>query len=227
MKHNVYVISADRYQNLPFNEKQKANYVFCVKKGQLKLYQQVGCKNVYETGSLMQSRNFALEHAFAENKMCVQLSDDLKHIKRNKNFGNPDKLETDFVVQDIVTLFAKTQGVKLLGVPPTDNHFFAKKQVLENGFCVGDALFVKPSKPRFDEKLTLKEDYDFTLQHIDAYGICLRYQRYLWTFKHYTNQGGAVGYRTESEELRNINYLRAKWGIKIKLNPKRKNEILI
>ena len=64
MKHNVYVISANRYNDLPFNAKQKEQYIFCVKNGQSKLYKQNGCKNVYDTGNLMDSRNFAFRPRF-------------------------------------------------------------------------------------------------------------------------------------------------------------------
>ena len=58
MTHNVYVISAGRYDKLPFNEEQKKNYIFCVKNGEGKLYKENGCLNVYETGNLMDSRNY-------------------------------------------------------------------------------------------------------------------------------------------------------------------------
>ena len=88
-------------------------------------------------------------------------------------------------------------------------------------------LFVKPCNLYFDESLTLKEDYDYTLQHLQAYGNCFRYQKYLFSFEHYKNKGGAVDYRTDGEEEKNIAYLRRKWKEKIKMNPKRKNEILI
>ena len=70
MKHNVYVISAGRYDKLPFDKKQKEKYIFCVKNGEGKLYEENGCKNVYETGNLMKSRNFALDHAFKNKKIC-------------------------------------------------------------------------------------------------------------------------------------------------------------
>ena len=174
MKHNVYVISAGRYDKLPFDKKQKEKYIFCVKNGEGKLYKENGCKNVYETGNLMKSRNFAL----------------------------------------------------LLGIPPTDNYFFANKIVSTNTFCIGDMLFIKPNELRFDEQLTLKEDYDYTLQHKER-GDVIRYQKYLFTFEHYSNKGGAVDVRDDEEEQKNIQILKSKWGDKIKLNPKRKNEILI
>ena len=88
-------------------------------------------------------------------------------------------------------------------------------------------IFVKPCDVFFDEKLSLKEDYDYTLQHLQKYGNCFRYQKYLFTFDHYTNKGGAVDYRTNDEEQKTIRYLMSKWGDKIRLNTKRKNEILI
>jgi hypothetical protein len=226
MKHNVYVISAGRYDKLPFNKKQKEKYIFCVKDGEGKLYKKNGCKNVYETGNLMKSRNFALDHAFKNKKICVQLSDDIKKVVVNKNFGEPVKLELDYVIKDIVEKFNRIKGVKLLCIPPTDNYFFANKIVSKNTFCIGDMLFIKPNKLRFDEQLTLKEDYDYTLQHMER-GDVIRYQKYLFTFEHYSNKGGAVDIRDDEEEQKNIRILKFKWGDKIKLNTKRKNEILI
>lgn len=226
VEYNVYVISAARYDKLPFDIQQKENYIFCVKNGEGQLYKKNGCLNVFETGNLMQSRNFALQHAFNQNKICVQLSDDIKKVVVNKNFGEPVKIDLDFAIKDIVSKFNKTKGVKLLGIPPTDNYFFANKIVSINTFCIGDLLFVKPNELRFDEQLTLKEDYDYTLQHMQI-GDVIRYQKYLFTFEHYSNKGGAVDVRSDKEEQKNIMILKSKWGDKIRLNPKRKNEILI
>ena len=226
MKHNVYVISAGRYDKLPFDEEQKGKYIFCVKYGEGQLYKDNGCLNVYETGNLMQSRNFALDHAFKLKRICVQLSDDIKKVVVNKNFGCPAKVELDFAIEDIVSKFNNVKGVKLLGVPPTDNFFFATKLVSVNTFCIGDMLFVKPNDLRFDEQLTLKEDYDYTLQHKER-GDVIRYQKYLFSFEHYSNKGGAVDVRDDKEEQKNIMILKSKWGDKVRLNSKRKNEILI
>jgi len=227
MNHQVYVISAGRYDKLPFNTAQKKEYVFCVKNGEKHLYENYGCCKVYETGSLVNSRNFALKHAFAKNIICVQLSDDINTIRTNKNFTSLRTIELDFAIKDLVSVFEKVKNVYLMGVPPTNNYFYAKKLISKNTFCIGDLIFVKPCNIYFDEMLTLKEDYDYTLQHIQKYGHCFRYQKYLFDFKHYKNSGGAVDYRNDEKELKNIQYLMRKWGKKIKLNPKRKNEILI
>lgn len=227
MSYNVYVISAGRYDKLNFTPEQKSKYIFCVKKGEKHLYEKHGCKNVFETGTLMQSRNAALNMAFNENKICVQLSDDLKKVTTNKNFGPKKQVDIDYAIDQLVNIFQKVDGVYLMGIPPTSNDFFAKSLISKNTFCIGDMLFVKPNDLRFDTLLTLKEDYDYTLQHLSKYKNCFRYQKYLFEFEHYKNKGGAVDYRTEQEEQKNIKILFAKWGNKIKLNPKRKNEILI
>lgn len=227
MTYNVYVISAGRYDKLNFNAEQKNRYIFCVKNGEKVLYENNGCKNVFETGTLMQSRNAALEMAFAENKICVQLSDDLKKVTTNKNFGLKKQIDLDFAIQELINVFIKVNGVYLMGIPPTANDFFAKNIISKNTFCLGDMLFIKPNGLRFDTSLTLKEDYDYTLQHLEKYKNCFRYQKYLFEFEHYKNKGGAVDYRTEKEEQKNIMILKSKWGDKVRLNPKRKNEILI
>jgi hypothetical protein len=227
MNYNVYVISAGRFDKLPFSNEQKNKYIFCVKNGEKLLYEKAGCKNVFETGSLINSRNAALEMAFNENKICVQLSDDLKKVTTNKNFNLKKQVDLDFAINDLINIFHKLKGVYLMGIPPTSNDFFAKNLISKNTFCIGDMLFIKPNELRFDTALTLKEDYDYTLQHLKKYGNCFRYQKFIFEFEHYKNKGGAVDYRTEQEEKKNIMILKSKWGDKVRLNKKRENEILI
>lgn len=227
MEYNVYVISASRWDKLPFTDAQKKKYFFLVKGGQKEKYEEYGCSNVIETGSLMDSRNYALEHSFKENKICVQLSDDLKKVSVNKNFGEPVDVDLDVALDEMVGIFNKTNSI-LMGIPPTPNDFYAKTIISRNTFCIGDCFFVKPTHIRFDKNLTLKEDYDFTLQVLWETGECFRIQKYLFTFQHYTNSGGAVDIRNTEEEQKNIKYLQQKWGKDIvRLNPKRDNEILI
>ena len=227
MNYNVYVISAGRYDKLNFTTNQKNKYIFCVKKGEKFLYEKHGCKNVFETGNLIDSRNAALNMAFCEKKICVQLSDDFKKAKTNKNFGIKKDVNLDFVIEEMINIFNKIENVYLMGIAPTSNDFYAKNKISKNTFCIGDLFFVKPTDLRFDTALTLKEDYDYTLQHLQKYKNCFRYQKYLFEFEHYKNKGGAVDYRTEKEEQKNIMILKSKWGDKIRLNKKRKNEILI
>jgi hypothetical protein len=145
MNYNIYVISAGRHDKLNFTFEQKNNYIFCVKKGEKYLYQNSGCKNVFETGTLIQSRNAALDMAFSENKICVQLSDDLKKVTTNKNFSFKKQVDIDFAIKELIIVFNKINSVYLMGVPPTSNDFFAKSLISKNTFCIGDILFIKPN----------------------------------------------------------------------------------
>lgn len=118
--------------------------------------------------------------------------------------------------------------VGLVGVAPTSNAFYfnPRKPVRDGGFVVGDLFAADASCIRFDPNLRLKEDYDFTLQHMQA-GIVRRVDWVLATFRHESNPGGAVSYRTSEAEEAAIAYLLAKWPGRLVKNPRRENQLLI
>jgi len=59
------------------------------------------------------------------------------------------------------------------------------------------------------------------------YSKVCRVDRLLVGFKHRSNPGGAVSYRTEKLEQETIQYLKRKYKGMIKDNPRRPNEILL
>jgi len=81
----------------------------------------------------------------------------------------------------------------------------------------------------FDEKMTLKEDYDFACAHINKFGSVMRCNRMTLNVKHYDNGGGACSNRDKKglEENRNISILTTKWPNVFKPNPKRKGEVIM
>merc|ERR1712187_164898 len=90
---------------------------------------------------------------------------------------------------------------------------------------LGDFFVTEPSSPcRFDTKMTLKEDYDFTCSHIHKHGSVLRCNRMFLTAKHSTNAGGAVASRDNAgqKEKLNIRILQSKWPKVFKVNTRRK-----
>ena len=231
MEYQITCISHNRHENINqfFKKVGTDKIIFFVKDKQDQInYLKNGAKKVIVSGSLMDSRNAALDYCFSYNKICIQLSDDLNKIAVNDFSGKRiAKFVTVVDVLDNVLFDFIDSDYYLAGFPPTDNPFFALKQKEFNKFIVGDFIIVKPNALKFDTKLRLKEDYDYTLQHIKEYKGCVRYGGYLNTFKHYSNKGGAVTYRTNNLEQETINYLKQKWGACIKLNPKRENEILL
>jgi hypothetical protein len=187
-----------------------------------------GAKQVKQSGSLMDSRNSALEYCFKLKLICVQLSDDLEKITVNDFTGKRTGITVTALeaIEDMIPALLESKCL-FAGLPPTDNPFFALNEFENDKFIVGDFILVKPCPFKFDSNLKLKEDYDYTLQHISEAWGTLRFGKYLASFKHYKNKGGAVDYRTTELEQKTIKQLQEKWGECIRLNPKRENEILL
>lgn len=231
MEYIITCISHNRHENINsfFEIVGTKEVVFFVKDQKDKeLYLANGAKEVIISGTLMDSRNAALDYCFNLNKVCIQLSDDLEKVMLNDFTGKRTHQYTTALnaIQKVLPHFIKSKYY-FGGFPPTNNPFFSLKEFEYNKFIVGDFIFIKPNKLRFDSGLRLKEDYDYTLQHIKEFNGCIRYGEFLCSFKHYSNKGGAVSYRTNNLEQETISYLKDKWGECIKLNPKRENEILL
>merc|ERR1712129_662239 len=93
-------------------------------------------------------------------------------------------------------------------------------------FILGDFFVADASPCRFDDTMTLKEDYDFSCTHIDRHGCVLRCNRMFVHAKHASNSGGAVTTRGDgfSKEHANIAILQKKWPGVFRLNKNRKQD---
>lgn len=65
---------------------------------------------------------------------------------------------------------------------------------------------------RYDERMTLKDDYDFWLQHIRRYRKTLRANKYHYIHDHGKKPGGCVAQRTMDVERELARRMRRKWG---------------
>lgn len=176
--------------------------------------------------SLVGARNKALELAWDHMVPCVQVSDDLKGIKIWASKKEAHPIEFDHVLAKMLDSL-EMNDFKLVGCAPTDNPFYGNDTTSRNLFVVGDLILVKPCELLFDVEFHLKEDYDYTCQHVLRYGGAQRLNYILPSFEHRTNAGGAVSIRTPEEEQKAIARLKAKWPGWIKDNPRRPNEILL
>lgn len=230
----VAVISHARPDNVEAMQALIGDATWIVGEGETDAYEAAGAYDVLEGGGLCESRNLALKVAFDNNVPCVELSDDLRGIKTVYDVTPEGKnLVRDISFVDAVEALmggAFASGAKLAGCAPTNNPFYAnfKKPVGNKHFIVGDFIFVRPCELFFDERLKLKEDYDYTLAHLHDFGTVARLNLLLPTFVHRTNPGGACDFRTAEREQDAIAYLRYKWGSKhIVDNPKRPDEVLM
>lgn len=196
--------------------------------GEALAYAMQGAPLVVEAGALCAARNQALRDAWQAGLPCLQLSDDLRTCQR---MVGPDATSCTLAdaVQQLHATMAQYPAYKLAGVAPTTNAFFYNpaRPVTTTRFVVGDAILVQPCALWFDEQLRLKEDYDYTLQHLATYGGVVRCNDVLLAFAHRTNRGGAVAYRTPRLEQATIAALMQKWPGRMRLNPRRPQEILL
>lgn len=68
---------------------------------------------------------------------------------------------------------------------------------------------------RFDERLGLKEDFDYSIQVLNKYRKILRFNKYFYSVGHLVGSGGCISYRTASKEMQQAQMLVDKWGSKI------------
>lgn len=243
------VISSGRPHNVAkiknlYIEKTWPKVYWFVGKGEKLSYEREGAYNVYETASLPRARNMALKTAFSQNHACLQMSDDISYLRflnvKKKVPGSISEasliakragfteMTAEQVAQALFTC-AQAHGTTLCGVYPSKNPGMAVKmpEISEQLFCIGDFFLTLPSSPRFDNRLTLKEDYDFTCKHIMCNGKISRMNRIIVGAQHYTNKGGAVDRRKASLEEKSIDILLKKWPRLIRRHPRRPHEVLL
>lgn len=213
----------------------------------LERYRRMGLDAVKDGGGLVAARNKALDDAAKSKKVCCQVSDDIRrwhystapqiHSKsldianavgrRAKKFQVSPVAAARFL---IAKMRAHSSQPKLGGVLPTTNIAMALHLPMSShtNFILGDFFVSEPqSRVRFDPKMTLKEDYDFTCAHLAKYRTVLRCNRLWLSVKHRTNAGGAVTVRNSEEEQRNIKILRRKWPKRIRLHHTKQDEVVI
>ena len=227
-KAYVGIISHKRSANVRKMLPLVGEATWYVGKGEGEAYRSAGASRVIESGGLCRSRNAILEDAFSKDLPAFELSDDLSKIQFARSKKSVSAMSFEMAARYMLRASASS-GAKLAGVAPTSNAFYfnPKKPVHGAAFIVGDLILAMPSDLRFDEKLRLKEDYDYTLQHLTRFGKVARCGAILAHFAHRSNKGGAVDYRTSELEKETIRQLSEKWPGVIRLNPRRKDEILL
>ena len=77
---------------------------------------------------------------------------------------------------------------------------------------------------RYDETLTLKEDYDYYLQSLRKYRKVLRFDFMSYNVDHQKMKGGCQTYRTKELEKEQADLFQKKWGSDIAKRNKRRPE---
>ena len=217
----VAVISAGRVENVPKMSERIGPATWIVPSGQKDDYSSGGCEWLLEDGGgLIPGRNIGLETAFDLGMPSVQLSDDLGRIRRFDT-------KTNIIFEEAVEILIEaigTTAAKYAGFAPTTDEraFNPDRRIGVHHFIVGDFTLTMPSTPRYDLAVRIKEDYDFTMQHITEYGGVARVNFVAPAFKHRYNDGGAVQIRQDNPELESemATLLLNRWKPHIRPHPK-------
>lgn len=162
-------------------------------------------------------RNFILDNT--PDDEVIMIDDDIR------SFGYYEKGEQIFINEEKFLRFAenafemtKELGSILWGVNLNNDRkvyreyspFSLSSVIL--GPCMG---IIKDKDIRFDEKLGLKEDYDYSLQVLNKYRKILRFNKFHYVAAHMTKKGGCATYRTTDKELSQAQAFQRKWGSRI------------
>lgn len=175
-------------------------------------------------GNLCRVRNWILDNLFDDNDCIIIVDDDCSYIgywnnKKQYRFNKKNLLE--FCEKS--ALLCRELNYNFFGLNcVTDKG--AYKEYTPFGFTkyIGGPFqgHLKDSTLRYDEELSLKEDYDMTLQHIYKYGGCLRINYAHYNVKQAEQIGGCATYRNLEEEKRQFKALQYKWGKDIVIKDK-------
>lgn len=226
---HIAVISHKR----PFNVKAIMNIIgpctFFVNVGEYEEYINAGAIRVIECGTnICHARNMAIKHAKELNLPSIQVSDDLRSLKRVYMNGESRFVEPVIFEDVCKTMLYELERKKFFygGVAVTTNRLnYTGEDFSYDKLIVCDLVCIMPGPYTFDEKMALKEDYDMTISQLIEVGGVVRCNQFLCDFPHRDNKGGANTYRngiTEEEATKN---LYDKWGPLIKKHATREGQI--
>lgn len=215
---HLAIISTKRPGNVAFMQKlcEPFDCHWYVSFGEEEDYRSAGAKYVWSGGdNICHARNLAIHRATTVELPCIQISDDLRSIKRVKldvsgkrvaDFSNVAETVNELIKQ------LRSHGAFFGGVSINNNPLnYTGVDVSTDKLIVNDFIAMMPSLYRFDETLALKEDYDMCVfQLLEGHKI-IRLNNILCDFPHRQNAGGANTYRNDSTEAEATRKLMAKW----------------
>lgn len=168
-------------------------------------------------GNIARVRNWILDQN-QDAGGIVMLDDDVRYIarwvQRTERRLTAAELE-EFIERGFI--MAEDAGAYLWGINMV-NDKGAYREYTPLSFVapvLGPFSAHRPSPVRYDERFSLKEDFDFSLQHLARYRRVLRFNAYFYLARHNQQVGGCAAYRTVARERAQFEALRAKWGADI------------
>lgn len=167
-------------------------------------------------GNVARVRNYILDKTVGDD-VSVQIDDDTSHLLyfEGKKKINVKKEAEIVKFIEKMSIVARDFGAKLWGVnvnPDKQNYReytpFSTLSYISASF----SCFLKGNELRYDERFSLKEDYDMTIQQINRYRRVFRVNKWAYQKKGAEQKGGCATYRNVRKEIGQIEALQRKWG---------------
>lgn len=170
-------------------------------------------------------RNSILEHA--GNADVAMVDDDIsKVIQVDPDTKVQKRISLSDALEDMLGRLTMSD-MNLIGVAPTANAFFANRRTSLNLFAKSTVWVIRPSELRMDEVLRVKGDYDFCLQHLQAFGGWLRADDLLVHHQQRAKVGGCVVARDDGANDVAVEHLLQKWPGLVKRHATREGEVTL
>ena len=176
-------------------------------------------------GNVARVRNYILDKEFGAGvDVVVLLDDDIRHLDKwvpdedGKDKSEVVGKEEFYRLLGEYSILAEEWGAKLWGINPVRRDrrgYWTTCPFRTHVFVGGPFQVILKTDLRYDERMMLKEDYDYVLQHLNRYRRILRVDRYYHYNLSAENTGGCADYRTSELETRSMEALMRKWGRKI------------
>ena len=155
------------------------------------------------------TRNWILDNV--EDEWHIQVDDDALSFHRFEKGKMSTFIDPNLIHEIMQNQFeiCDSWGLKVWGFAlAADYKFYREYTPFSTQGVIGANIIGIIRNPlRFDERLRVKEDYDYAMQHIAKYGGALRMMKYGIDVVHLTNEGGCVAYRTKDVEMDAYNTL--------------------
>ena len=169
-------------------------------------------------GNVCRVKNYILDDQLVKHDydVCVLLDDDYKGVYHwqalTKHLVTADEF-LSFIEEN--TRIADEWGTKFWGLNINqDKQVYREYAPFSTVSFIGGPFqaVLKGNPLRYDERLPLKEDYDFTLQNLNEYRKVVRLNSYFYSVKQAEQAGGCATYRNFEKEQSQLNLLQRKWG---------------
>jgi hypothetical protein len=169
-------------------------------------------------GNIARVRNYILDNYIKD--IGVIVDDDIEAIKRwDIKEGKPKQIKIEDLAEWIEQGFVMCEesgahlwGINILGDKGSYREY---TPIAYTSTVSASFMGFYHNNLRFDERLPLKDDYDFCLQNLNEYRMILRFNYASMVKKDHGNLGGCADYRTMSREMDQLKLMQKKWGNKV------------